>query len=157
MSRAPQTMGFTELKEWLRHRHPMVLLDRILDYENGKFLKGLSVVSGSDPTIAGHFPERAVYPGTQMAQIFSQCSIILYQLSTSKLEEDEMTVVASLESRFFKVVVPGDTMIFDVELERESNGMCFFKARTTVNDERVAAFRCSLVRRSIDKFGQPLW
>nr|WP_275938398.1 hypothetical protein [Pectobacterium brasiliense] len=59
----PRLMGFTELKGWLRHRHPMVYLDRVLDYEPGKYIKTLMAVSGQTDAIAGHFPERAIFSG----------------------------------------------------------------------------------------------
>ena len=79
----PRTMGFTELKSWLRHRHPMVYLDRILDYEPGKYVKSLMAVSGQIDAIAGHFPERAIFPASHMMQAIAQSAIILAQLSTS--------------------------------------------------------------------------
>ncbi|MGW7595808.1 3-hydroxyacyl-ACP dehydratase FabZ family protein, partial [Streptomyces rubiginosohelvolus] len=81
---AKRTMGFTELKSWLRHRHPMVYLDRILDYEPGVRLRSSLSVSGTMDVIAGHFPDRAVFPASHLTQAFAQSGIILYQLSTSR-------------------------------------------------------------------------
>ena len=56
--RVPNTMGFSELRSWLRHRHPMVFLDRVLDYEPAQFLTATVAVSGALDVMAGHFPER---------------------------------------------------------------------------------------------------
>ncbi|WP_010217411.1 3-hydroxyacyl-ACP dehydratase FabZ family protein, partial [Pseudomonas amygdali] len=98
--RAQRTMGFTELKTWLRHRHPMVYLDRVLDYEPGVQIKTLMAVSGQTDALAGHFPERAIYPASHLMQAISQSAIILFQLSTSRLAGDEVTLVGSIKSRF---------------------------------------------------------
>lgn len=150
-------MGFTELRQWLRHRHPMVLLDRVLDYEPGQFLQAVLSVSGNLDCIAGHFPERAIYPGSNLIQAFTQCGIILYQLCSSPLKDDELTLVGSIEARFFKIVVPGDQVIFDVQASRIVENVFYFSGKATVSDVRVAAFKANLVRLKIEEMGLQLW
>lgn len=96
-------IGFTELKQWLRHRHPMIYLDRVIDFVPGDYLESIMAVSGQVDAIAGHFPERAVFPASHMMQAISQSAIILYQLSTSKLADDEITLIGSLKARFARL------------------------------------------------------
>src|SRR3954467_8173677 len=93
--RVPRTLGFTELKSWLRHRHPMVMLDRVTDYEPGQFLNARLAVSGSLDFVAGHFPERAIFPGSHLIQALSQAAIILFQLNTSGRGAAEPTLFLS--------------------------------------------------------------
>lgn len=150
-------LGFTELRKWLRHRHPMVLLDRVLDHEPGQFIRALLSVSGNLDCVAGHFPERAIYPGTNLIQAFTQCGIILFQMSTTPLNEDELTLVGSIETRFFKIVVPGDQVIFDVRAERIVDNVFYFAGKASVESERVAAFKANLVRLKVEEMGSPLW
>ncbi|MFJ6573335.1 3-hydroxyacyl-ACP dehydratase FabZ family protein [Streptomyces sp. NPDC091292] len=152
-----RTMGFTQLKDWLRHRHPMLYLDRILDYEPGVHLKSLMSVSGTMDVFAGHFPERAVFPASHLTQAFAQSGIILYQLSTSRLAEDEITLIGSVKSRFTRVVVPGDRVVFDVRSDRISGNTFAFSCRATVDDALVAAFKGTLVRSKITDLGEQLW
>lgn len=155
--RQPKPLGFTDLRKWLRHRHPMVLLDRITDHEPGKFLEALISISGNVDCIAGHFPERAIYPGSNLMQANAQAGIILYQMSTSMLAEDELTLIGSVDSRFFKVVVPGDQIVLRITANRLVGNMFQYSGKMTVEGNRVAAFRASLVRTKVSDLGSPLW
>lgn len=155
--RPARTMGFTELKGWLRHRHPMVLLDRVLDYEPGEFLTSLLCVSGQSDAIRGHFPERAIYPASHLVQASAQSGIILYQLSTSPLADDELTLVGSVHARFSKIVVPGDQVVFHATCDVVRGKLFEFSCRASVGDAVVAKFKCSLVRVRCEDLGEPLW
>lgn len=155
--REPRAMGFTELKGWLRHRHPMIYLDRILDYEPGRYIKSLMVISGQTDAISGHFPERAVFPASHMLQAISQSAIILTQLSTSRLADDEITLIGSLKARFVRVVVPGDQIVFDTRCEGLRGKFMTFSCRAEVSGEPVAKMRGTLARSGITDLGEQLW
>jgi 3-hydroxyacyl-[acyl-carrier-protein] dehydratase len=154
---ASRTLGFSEIKEWLRHRHPMIYIDRIIDHEPGVFLKSVLSVSGALDSIAGHFPDRAIFPGSHLIQAFAQSGIILYQLSTQRLADDEITLIGSVKSRFTKVVVPGDRVIFDLRVDRLYGNTFFFSSMATVDDRQVAAFKGTLIRTKISELGRQLW
>jgi 3-hydroxyacyl-[acyl-carrier-protein] dehydratase len=155
--RPARSMGFTEIKSWLRHRHPMLYLDRVLDHEPGVRLVSSLAVSAQMDAIAGHFPERAVFPASHLSQAFAQSGIILFQLSTSRLAEDELTLVGAMNSRYFRVVAPGDTITITVSADRLTGGTFFFSGRATVDSAPVAAFRANLVRRNVSDMGQQWW
>lgn len=155
--RSPKTMGFTELKQWLRHRHPMIYLDRVLDHEPGEYLTSLLSVSAQIDAVAGHFPERAIYPASHLSQAFAQSGIILYQLSTTPLADDEITLVGSMKSRFTKIVVPGDQVVFAVRNEGVRANTFQFSCRATVDARPVAAFSGTLIRVKTADLGDPLW
>jgi 3-hydroxyacyl-[acyl-carrier-protein] dehydratase len=157
VERQPKPLGFTALRQWLRHRHPMILLDRIVDHEPGKFLEALISISGNLDCIAGHFPERAIYPGSNLIQAYAQAGIILYQMSTSMLAEDELTLIGSVESRFLKVVVPGDQVLLRIQANRLVGNLFQYSGKAMVGSNRVAAFRASLVRTKVSELGSPLW
>nr|WP_042197636.1 coronafacic acid dehydratase [Kibdelosporangium sp. MJ126-NF4] len=150
-------MGFTEIKSWLRHRHPMLYLDRVLDYEPGVRLTAGLAVSAQMDAIAGHFPERAIFPASHLSQAFAQAGIILFQLSTSRLTDDELTLVGAMNSRFLKIVVPGDHVVLNVTVDRLVGDTFFFSGRATVEDRPVAAFRANLVRRTVADMGEQWW
>lgn len=156
-ARAPRKMGFTELKQWLRHRHPMVYLDRITDYEPGRYLDSLMAVSGQTDAISGHFPERAVFPASHMMQAISQSAIILYQLSSSKLEDDEITLIGSLKSRFTRVVVPGDVIQFHTTIETQHKDFITFNCTAEVEKKPVAKVRGTLLCTKVADLGEQLW
>ncbi|MBN1203850.1 MAG: beta-hydroxyacyl-ACP dehydratase [Myxococcaceae bacterium] len=135
----------------------MVLLDRIVDHEPGEFLDALVCVSGNLDFIAGHFPERAIYPGSHLIQAFAQAGIILFQMSTSPLKEDEMTLVSSVEARFLKMVVPGDQVMLQLKVDRIVQNLFSFSAQARVGSTRVAACRINLARARVADVGSPLW
>ncbi|MBP2330538.1 3-hydroxyacyl-[acyl-carrier-protein] dehydratase [Kibdelosporangium banguiense] len=153
----PRTMGFTEIKSWLRHRHPMLYLDRVLDYEPGTRLVAALAVSAQMDAIAGHFPERAIFPASHLSQAFAQAGIILFQLSTSRLAEDELTLVGTMNSRFLRIVVPGDNVVITVTADRVMDDTFFFSGRAVVENKAVAAFRANLVRRKVADMGEQWW
>ncbi|GAA2616669.1 hypothetical protein SMC26_09190 [Actinomadura fulvescens] len=151
------TLGFTEIKGWLRHRHPMIYIDRVLDHRPGEYLRSMLAVSGTMDSIAGHFPERAIYPGSHLIQAFAQSGIILYQMSTSVLRDDELTLIGSVHCKFHKIVVVGDQVIFDVRCDRIIGNTFHFSCRATVEDKPAAAFRGSLIRVTVEQLGRQLW
>ncbi|SEH02923.1 3-hydroxyacyl-[acyl-carrier-protein] dehydratase [Nonomuraea solani] len=151
------TLGFSEIKQWLRHRHPMIYIDRVLDYVPGESLRSMLAVSGTMDAIAGHFPERAIYPGSHLIQAIAQSGIILYQLSTSKLADDEITLIGSVQARFQRIVVVGDQVIFNVRADRLTGDTFHFSCRATVDGEPAAAFRGSLVKVTVEQLGRRLW
>ncbi|WP_199536948.1 3-hydroxyacyl-ACP dehydratase FabZ family protein [Spongiactinospora gelatinilytica] len=152
-----RTMGFTELKQWLRHRHPMIYIDRVLDYAPGSHLTSSLLVSGTMDVIAGHFPERAIFPASHLTQAFAQSGIILYQVSTTPVADDELTLIGSMKSRFTRIVVPGDQVVFRVCSERIEDAAFFFSGRATVEDRPVAVFSGTLVRVKVADLGRMLW
>ncbi|WUI03654.1 hypothetical protein OHR68_18165 [Spirillospora sp. NBC_00431] len=151
------TLGFTEIKQWLRHRHPMIYIDRVLDHRPGEYLRSMLAVSGTMDSIAGHFPERGIFPASHLIQAFAQSGIILYQLSTSALRDDELTLIGSVHSKFHKIVVVGDQVVFDVRSDRITGNTFLFSCRATVGDQQVAAFRGSLIRVTVEQLGRQLW
>ncbi|MBV9022851.1 MAG: beta-hydroxyacyl-ACP dehydratase [Streptomycetaceae bacterium] len=156
-AREPRTMGFTELKGWLRHSHPMVYLDRVVDYEPGEYLKSLMVVSGQTDAISGHFPERGIFPASHMMQAIAQSAIILLQLSTSPLADDEITLVGSVKAKFTRVAVPGDQIVFTTTCESLRGKFLTFAARAQVSEECVAMVKGTLARLKIAELGPQLW
>ncbi|MEV6923830.1 hypothetical protein AB0M46_04855 [Dactylosporangium sp. NPDC051485] len=135
----------------------MIYLDRVLDYEPGEFLHSLLLVSGQTDAIAGHFPERAIFPASHLTQAFAQSGIVLFQLSTTALTEDELTLIGAIQSRFVKIVVPGDVVRFNVTAESLRHNLFTFSANVSVEGANVAHFRGTLVRMAIEDLGRQLW
>ncbi|ONI87065.1 beta-hydroxyacyl-ACP dehydratase [Actinosynnema sp. ALI-1.44] len=150
-------MGFTEIKTWLRHRHPMLYLDRVVDYVPNERLVASLAVSAQMDAIAGHFPERAIFPASHLSQAFAQAGIILFQVSTSRLADDELTLVGAMDSRFLKIVVPGDHVLLNVTFDRLVGNTLFFSGRAAVDGRPVAAFRANLVRLKVADMGEQWW
>ncbi len=157
MERNNRRIGHAGLQRLLRHRHPMLLIDRVEHYEPGASMTAIVAASGSSEWAQGHFPDRAIYPGTHLLQAFSQTAIMLLQLSSTPLEDDEVTVVSSLEARFSQVVVPGDLVIFQTRLDKAVEGLFFFSGGAFVEGRRVASFKVRVARRPVAALGERAW
>jgi 3-hydroxyacyl-[acyl-carrier-protein] dehydratase len=151
------TLGFSELKKFLRHKHPMIFLDRVIDYDLKKHIKALLVISGNMDCIDGHFPGRAIFPATHLQQSFCQAAVILLQLSTSRLMDDEIAMIGSMNSRFYKAAVPGDTVHIHVSADRLYESSLIFSGVAMVNGVRVATIKSTMVRMKINNMSDPLW
>ncbi|HEX2061635.1 MAG TPA: 3-hydroxyacyl-ACP dehydratase FabZ, partial [Thermoanaerobaculia bacterium] len=72
------TLNIIEIMKLLPHRYPMLLVDRILDIEEGKRIVGLKNVSANEQFFQGHFPGAPVMPGVLIVEAMAQCCAVLF-------------------------------------------------------------------------------
>lgn len=154
---APRCLGFSELKRYLRHTYPMLMVDRVLDWRPSGYIEVLYAVTANSPSVSGHFPERAIFPGTNILQVAAQAGIILVQLSTSPLADDELTLVGSTRARFFRPVVPGDALRVRLDVQRHDGATMLLRGEAAVDGARAAAMELSLIRKKVEEMGRVLW
>ncbi len=126
-----------EIKDYLPHRFPFLLLDRVTDVQPGKSLTALKNVSYNEPFFQGHFPESPVMPGVLIIEAMAQaCGVLAVCSQGGKRKEGEITLFAGLdEVRFKRQVVPGDQLIFQVELLAHKRGIGKFRATASVEGQ----------------------
>ncbi|PID79944.1 MAG: 3-hydroxyacyl-[acyl-carrier-protein] dehydratase FabZ [Clostridiales bacterium] len=122
-----------QLLKILPHRHPFLLIDKILESEPGKSAVGLKTISISDPVFQGHFPEFHVYPGVLQLEAMAQVGAV------ALLEQPEnagkIAFFAGVkDAKFKKNVKPGDTLIIKTELTKVRMGIGIAKAEIVVDD-----------------------
>ena len=128
-------MDIHQILKQLPHRYPILLVDRVLEIENGKSIKALKNVSINEPFFMGHFPKYPVMPGVLMIEAMAQAAALL-SFSTLGVTPDDKTVYyfAGIDAaRFKRPVGPGDQMIMDVSLLRMKAGIFKFKGVTRVD------------------------
>jgi len=136
---ANKTLGINEIKEYLPHRYPLLLVDRVLDYELGKTITAIKNVTVNEEFFNGHFPHKPVMPGVLMIEALAQTAAIL-SFMTMNVKPDENSVVYFVgidNARFKRPVEPGDQLKMDVEILRVSRGIWKYKAVASV-DGKVA-------------------
>lgn len=131
-------LGFEEIKRYIPHRFPMIMVDRVLDYEPGRSLRAVKNVSGNDICFLAHFPHLSIFPGAYILEGLSQSSIILFQLSTAPLGEGAIPLFGSVQARFLKPVFPGDVLLYRVEAERILPQAGMFRGTAEVDGQVVA-------------------
>ena len=74
MTTNTHTLQIEEILELLPHRFPFLLVDRVLDFEEGRFLRAVKNVSVNEPFFQGHFPGKPIFPGVLILEAMAQVS-----------------------------------------------------------------------------------
>lgn len=127
-------MTFDEIKKVIPHRYPFLLIDHIVELEDGKRCVGLKQVSGNEPFFQGHFPDYAVMPGVLIVEALAQVGAVA--MLRMEANEGKLALFAGIDKcRFKKQVTPGDTLLLEVEIVKIKGPIGKGTAKATVNGE----------------------
>lgn len=128
---------YDEIKHILPHRFPLLLIDRVLDYEENKQIQAIKNVTASEIYFQGHFPKRAVMPGVLIIEAMAQAGGIL--LLKSRSEENNLVYFTSIEkAKFRRPVRPGDQLKFHVSVLRLKSTYCKLEGKAYVDGQLAA-------------------
>ncbi|GHY26902.1 (3R)-hydroxymyristoyl-(acyl-carrier-protein) dehydratase [Vibrio cholerae] len=148
MTTDKKTMNITEIQSLLPHRYPFLLIDRVTDYEEGKYLIGLKNVSVNEPQFTGHFPQLPVFPGVLILEAMAQATGLLAFKTFGAPKENELYYFASIdEAKFRKPVTPGDQLMIEVEFLKERRGIALFNGVAKVDGDMVCSAQLKCARR----------
>ena len=122
----------------LPHRYPFLLVDRVLEIEPGKRIKAYKNVTVNEDFFNGHFPGHPVMPGVMIIEGMAQAAGILTLHDREGRENKLMYFTGIDKARFRRPVVPGDQLVYEIEILRLRNTYCRLRGVATV-DGRVAA------------------
>ncbi|OGA32432.1 MAG: 3-hydroxyacyl-[acyl-carrier-protein] dehydratase FabZ [Betaproteobacteria bacterium RIFCSPLOWO2_12_FULL_62_13b] len=145
-------MNIQEILEYLPHRYPFLLIDRVIECELGKRIKALKNVSVNEPYFNGHFPYYKVMPGVLIVEAMAQAAAIL-SFRTMGIKPDDKSVYyfAGIDrARFKKPVMPGDQLVLEVSIEREVRSVVKYAGRAYVGDALVAEAELLCTLRPIE-------
>ena len=146
------TLDFNDIRKLLPQQFPIIMVDRVLEFEKGKSLKAVKSVSGNEIHFLGHFPHVAIMPGVLILEGMAQSALLLVQLTYGALPQDEVPLYGSVNAKFHKVVIPGDQLVYEVEVVKLTSYAGLFKAEAKVGSEVVARAELGLGGR---RKGQP--
>jgi 3-hydroxyacyl-[acyl-carrier-protein] dehydratase len=129
-----------QILKTLPHRYPMLLVDRVIEFELGKRLLALKNVTINEPFFVGHFPQRPVMPGVLILEAMAQAAALL-SLASAGVEIDEKTLVyfAAIDNaRFKRPVEPGDQLMMEITLLRLRQGIQRFHGAARVGQDLAA-------------------
>ena len=134
-----QSIDILGILDILPHRYPFVMVDRILDIEEGKSITGLKNVTINEPFFQGHFPAEPVFPGVLVMEGLAQVGAILAYKSIPGTIGTKLVYFTGMDKvRFRKVVKPGDQLILKQEIIRLKARLSKMQAGAFVNGELVA-------------------
>ncbi|MDA7841648.1 3-hydroxyacyl-ACP dehydratase FabZ [Gammaproteobacteria bacterium] len=131
-------MSDNDIQNYLPHRYPFLLIDKILDFKKHDSLKAQKNVSNNEPFFQGHFPGHPVFPGVLILEAMAQATALL-DFKSNEREKDSLLYyfVGIDKARFKKPVVPGDIMIIDVKLNQSKRDVHKFTASCMVDETIV--------------------
>jgi 3-hydroxyacyl-[acyl-carrier-protein] dehydratase len=151
------SLDINQIKEYLPHRYPLLLVDRVLDYELGKSIVAIKNVTANEEYFNGHFPHKPVMPGVLMIEALAQTAALLSFLTMGKKPDSSSVVyfVGIDAARFKRPVGPGDQLRMEVEITRSSRGIYKYKARGSVDGETALEAELMCTMRSSTDASQP--
>jgi|SRR5580692_1145473 3-hydroxyacyl-[acyl-carrier-protein] dehydratase len=142
------TMTFEEVKSCLKQRFPMLMVDRVLALDPGKSITTLKNVTGNEIQFLGHFAHYAIMPGTLMIEAIGQSASLLFSHTSGKgMDHNEFMALASVnDMRFLAPVLPGHSMIMDINIIKMTGEAALIEGIARVDDTIVARGKLSFVR-----------
>ncbi|WP_032496375.1 3-hydroxyacyl-ACP dehydratase FabZ [Hydrogenivirga sp. 128-5-R1-1] len=131
-------MDVLEIMNILPHRYPILLVDRIVEYEEGKRIVGIKNVSVNEPVFQGHFPGFPLFPGVYVLEAMAQVGGIL-MIKSLNLEIGKYAIVfAGIDgARFKRPVFPGDQIRMELEAISLKKTLSKMKGVATVDGQVV--------------------
>ncbi len=135
-----------KVMEFLPHRYPFLLIDRVLECKPAEKLVALKNVSINEPFFQGHFPNQPLMPGVLILEAMAQGTGLLSFCSMGEDHRNKLYMLVGVDNaRFRGQVIPGDQLKLTVTLKRHVRTIWMYEGKAEVNGDVVAEaeFMCS--------------
>ena len=152
-----KSLDINQIKQYLPHRYPLLLVDRVLDWESGKSITAIKNVTINEEFFNGHFPHKPVMPGVLMIEALAQTAALLSFL-TMGVKPDDSSVVYFIgidAARFKRPVEPGDQLKMEVQIVRTARGIWKYKASASVDGQLAVEAELMCTMRNATDASQP--
>ncbi|HBH95610.1 MAG TPA: beta-hydroxyacyl-ACP dehydratase [Ruminococcaceae bacterium] len=142
-------MNLLEINKRIKQRPPFQMIERVIELEPDKRAVGIKNVSVNEPYFAGHFPDMPIMPGVLVTEACAQlCSLVIDPEKSN--DPNVIFVLLKIKDfKFIKPVLPGDTLVIEVNKTLDSSGLYEFSAAVRVEDTVKA--KGSLMFTAVDK------
>ncbi|NOY52855.1 MAG: 3-hydroxyacyl-ACP dehydratase FabZ [Deltaproteobacteria bacterium] len=131
-------MDINKIMEYLPHRYPFLLVDRIVEMEAGKRIVGLKNVTHNEPFFQGHFPGHPIMPGVLIIEAMAQTAGVLSMQMVDDPASKVIYFMSIDRARFRHPVVPGDQLRMELEVIKIRVPIMKLEGRAYVEDKKVA-------------------
>tara|TARA_Y100001972_G_scaffold115246_1_gene151723 strand:+ start:122 stop:556 length:435 start_codon:yes stop_codon:yes gene_type:complete len=134
-------MDINQIREFLPHRYPFLLVDRVLHIEPGVSIEALKNVSVNEPFFNGHFPQQPIMPGVLIIEALAQAAGVLGFVTEDRRPDDGyMYVLCGVDkARFKRQVVPGDQLHLKASYIAVKRNILKFSGEARVDGQLVAS------------------
>ncbi|MDG2353692.1 MAG: 3-hydroxyacyl-ACP dehydratase FabZ [Gammaproteobacteria bacterium] len=145
-------MNIQDVKNYLPHRYPFLLIDRVLEIEIGKSLVAIKNVTFNEPQFTGHFPDQPIMPGVMIVEALAQATgILAFKSEVGKPIDGQIYMLVGIDKvRFKRVVEPGDQIRLEVEVMTVKRGIWKFKCRALVDENVVTTAELMCTQKAAD-------
>ena len=140
-----------ELFNYLPHRYPFLLVDRVIDLTVGESIRGFKNVTINEPFFNGHFPGHPVMPGVLIIEAMAQLSgVLAFETKNLRPAEGYTYYLAGTDkSRFKRPVVPGDRLVMKSTILADRRGLMKFDCQAFVDDEVACKSEITVMERKL--------
>jgi len=145
-------MDINEILKLLPHRYPFLLVDRVLEFQEGKSLVAIKNVTINEPFFQGHFPQKPVMPGVLILEALAQATgLLAFRTENRGAERDSLYYFVGIDkARFKRPVEPGDQLRLSVDLIKTKRGIWVFDAEASVDGSVAATAVIMCTERKIE-------
>jgi 3-hydroxyacyl-[acyl-carrier-protein] dehydratase len=134
-------MDVVEIRKYLPHRYPFLLVDRVVELNLGESIVAYKNLTVNEPFFDGHFPDHPVFPGVLLTEAMAQAAGILGFKTMDKTPEDGSIYyfVGADKLRFKRPCVPGDKVMLYAAIVSSRRGIWKFDVRAEVDGDMCAS------------------
>ncbi|MDD5578089.1 MAG: 3-hydroxyacyl-ACP dehydratase FabZ [Methylobacter sp.] len=141
-------LDILQIQEFLPHRYPFLLVDKVIECEPGVRLLGVKNVTYNEPFFQGHFPQKPIMPGVLILEALAQSTgLLASETAGDELEGMIYYLIGIDKAKFKRPVVPGDQLMLEAKFIKSKRNIWAFECRAEVDGEFVASaeIRCAAV------------
>lgn len=131
-------IGIQDILNFLPHRFPFLLVDRVLELETGTRIVAIKNVTCNEQFFQGHFPETKIMPGVLIVEAIAQAGGVLLFNSIPDPKSKFVVLSKIDKTRFKRMVTPGDQLRLEAEIIKIKGRICHLRGRALVDGEVAA-------------------
>ncbi len=141
-------LDLEQIKTAISQRFPVLMIDRIIEIEEGKRIVGSKNITANEKLFLGHFPDKAIFPGSMIIEASAQVSTFLFYQNKNPSKKLDFYLGVVKDMRFYRPVVPGDQLRIEAIAVRLVENSADVEVKVSVNNEKVASGELIFVRRA---------
>lgn len=146
---ADRTILIQEVMQYLPHRYPFLLVDRVVEIVAGSHVRGFKNVTINEPFFNGHFPTQPIFPGVLIVEAMAQLSgVLAFETRGTRPGDGTLYLLGATEkTRFKRPVVPGDRLMMESRVTADRSRVMKFECKAFVDEQLACTSELTVVQQ----------